>query len=51
MWEVVSPEISHIMEIRASVDIEQVFAGGTSIFMAQEVTPGLSWGVLDARQL
>lgn len=51
MWEVKDPEIKHIVEIRASVDIMQTFSGDRIVFMAQELTPGLSWGVLDARQL
>lgn len=51
MLEVRGPEMNHIVELRASVDTEQIFAGDRIVFMAQEVTPGLSWGVLDARQL
>lgn len=45
MWEVKGPEINHIVEIRASVGIEQIFGGDRTVFMVRKVTPGLSWGV------
>lgn len=40
------PEMTHTVEIRDGLAIEQIFAGDPSVFMALEVTTELSLGCL-----